>query len=75
MDLNSLMVSLFYLPQISQILRINPFNPWRKKQTKALFSVPKPTQKKAILFPSEILIFALLKKQIQCHYNTFLPHL
>jgi arginyl-tRNA synthetase len=37
-------------------------NPWRKKQTKALFNVPKPIQKKAILFPSEILIFALLKK-------------
>ncbi len=33
-----------------------------KKQTKALFSVPKPIQKKTILFPSEILIFALLKK-------------
>jgi hypothetical protein len=70
------------LPQISQIMRINlnkillnPFNPWPKKQTKALFNEPKPIQKKAILFPSEILIFALLNKQIQCHYNTFLPHL
>ncbi len=59
---------------LNEIL-LNPFNPWQKKQTKALFKLPQSIQKKAILFPSEILIFALLKKQIQCHYNTFLPHL
>jgi hypothetical protein len=65
------------LPQISQIIGIhsnkillNPFNPWRKKHTKALFNVPKPIQKKAVLFPSEILIFALLKNK----FNVITTH-
>lgn len=46
-----------------------------KKTNNSTFWCTKTDRKKAILFPSEILIFALLKKQIQCHYNTFLPHL
>ena len=65
------------MSQISQIIGIhsnkihfNPFNLWRKKQTKDLFNVPKPIQKKAILIPSEILIFALLKNK----FNVITTH-